>query len=193
MVSHTEVLGPFVRCAIWLQGCNRNCAGCISTQTRELAGGITVSIDKVFNKILSLDDIEGITVSGGEPFLQIESLHQLLKMVRDKTQLGIIIYTGYYLDELKAFNDTRVDEIISDLADIIIDGPYIEELNDEKGLRGSSNQTVHFLTDRYQTFESVYKEGHRKAEVLVNEKELFFIGVPDRKTLDAWQKLQSNE
>lgn len=189
IVLHTKVLGPETRTAIWFQGCNKNCKGCMSQSTRDINGGKTVDINRLCESFINLDDIEGITLSGGEVFLQIDALYELLKMVRNKSKLGVIIYTGFYIKELKEMNNPKVDEILNGLADIIIDGPYIDELNDGKSLKGSSNQTVNYITDRYVNYKDMYDSDNRNAELYVNEKDLFFVGIPDRKTLESWNKI----
>lgn len=189
VILHTKVLGPETRTAIWFQGCNKNCKGCMSQSTRDINGGKTVEIDKLCETFLKLNDIEGITLSGGEVFLQVDALYELLKTVKSKSNLGVIIYTGYYIDELKRMNNPKINEILGGLADIIIDGPYIDELNDGKSLRGSSNQKVNFITDRYLKYKDMYEADNRNAELYVNEKDLFFVGIPDKGTLGSWNKI----
>ena len=193
MILHTKVLGPYTRCAIWLQGCNRTCKGCMSLETRDLYGGRLISIDDVYTSIAALADIEGLTISGGEPFLQIDALYELLQRLRGNTSLGVIVYTGYYLTELKALHNPKIDEILSGLVDLIIDGPYIDELNQGKSFKGSENQTVHFLTNRYCHAAYLYDSDIRNVEMRVTDKEMFFIGIPDRKTLSAWKKIADKE
>ena len=189
MILHTNVLGPEVRTAIWFQGCNKNCKGCMSQSTKDVSGGKLVDIEDLCESFIVLDDIEGITISGGEVFLQIDALYKLLKIVRSKSNLGIIIYTGFYIKELEAMGNPKVDEILNGLADMIIDGPYVEELNDGKSLRGSSNQTVNYITDRYKKYNDMYESDKRNTELYVRENELFFVGVPDKKTLGSLDKL----
>ena len=192
IVSHTNVLGPGTRAAIWFQGCNKNCMGCMSQTTRDISGGKIYDVDKICSDIVSLTDIEGITLSGGEVFLQIDALYDLLKRIRSTSDLGVIIYTGFYLQELREMNNPKVNEIIDGLADIIIDGPYIDDLNDGVSLKGSSNQNVHFITDRYIMHKDMYEKKQRNAEVYVNGNELFFVGIPEKKTLDSWKKISGN-
>ena len=189
VILHTKVLGPGTRTAIWFQGCNRNCAGCMSQTTRNIADGIMMDVNKLYQSFIILNDIEGITISGGEPFLQIDALYELLRKVRSDSDLGVIIYTGFYLIELKKMGNPKVDEILNGMADIIIDGPYNEELNEGKSLKGSSNQTVNFITDRYLKYKYVYECNNRAAELYVSEKELFLVGIPSKKTINSWNEI----
>lgn len=66
-----------------------------------------------------------------------------------------MIYTGYQISELRAMHDPDVDRLLS-LAAVVIDGPYREELNDGSLIRGSSNQTVNVLSDRYRPLYEQY-------------------------------------
>lgn len=192
MILHTRVLGPEVRTAIWFQGCRRRCKGCMSPSSRDLNGGVRVPVAQVCEKILQLTDIEGITISGGEPFLQPKALHSLLSEIRSRSSLGIIIYTGYRLSELAAMNDPLIDRIITSLSDLIIDGEYIDELNDGKNLKGSSNQTLHHITGRYLPYSALYERTKRDVEVRMWKNEGFLIGVPDKQTLKDWLKTTEN-
>jgi len=164
----------------------------VSIKTKALDEGSLTTVSNVFKSLASIPDIEGVTISGGEPLLQINALYELLGLIRAGTKLGVILYTGYYLNELYKMNNKKVNEIITKQTDVIIDGPYVDELNDEKGLRGSCNQTVHFLSDRYKNNRDYFSEGPRRAEIRASESELFFIGVPDRNTLVSWKEMAEN-
>ncbi len=187
VVLSTKVLGPGERAAIWLQGCNRSCPGCMSPETRSLNKGRIVKTEDLADVLMQLDGIEGITVSGGEPFLQKGPLHTLLKEVRKNTKLGVIIYTGYTLEELQKMNDSDVNAILDGLCDLIIDGEYVEKLNDGKRFKGSSNQRLIFLTDRYKGYANLYEEETRSVEVVVKSSEMYMYGIPDKDTLKRWQ------
>ena len=187
-MNKTKVLGPGDRFALWVQGCEKNCEGCMSQSSRDLTAGKQLSVESLVKTIVAEKDIEGITISGGEPFLQNKALYNLLHQLRESSLLGVIIYTGYYLSELKEKNEPEINDIINKYSDIIIDGPYDEALNDGKSLRGSSNQTVHFLTDRYKEFvSSIYEQTDRKYEIHYNSEEAFLVGIPDRKGYQAWR------
>jgi anaerobic ribonucleoside-triphosphate reductase activating protein len=126
-------------------------------------------------EILRQQDIEGITISGGEPFLQENALASLVEFVKSKRDIGVIIYTGMkYTDVAK----TRLIQC----CDLLIDGEYIEELNDGKSLRGSSNQNVIPITGRYRTLvEDIYNQQGRKVEFIVRDGHMDMIGIPPKK------------
>ncbi|MBQ6621217.1 MAG: radical SAM protein [Mogibacterium sp.] len=186
MVLHTKVLGPGIRSAVWFQGCKRSCPGCMSPDSRPLTGGREVPVSEISDAILALRDIEGVTISGGEPFLQAEALYELCSRIRAASGLGIILYTGYTVAELRALRDPKVDAILSGLADLVIDGEYVEELNDGRGIRGSANQQLHHITGRYAGDERLEADPVRNVEVHVDREDLFLVGVPRRELLDRW-------
>lgn len=183
----TKVLGPGERAAVWFQGCRRSCKGCMSPSSRSLDGGILASIPKLCQAVLAQQGLEGITISGGEPFLQPEALDSLLTLLRDHADLGVIIYTGYTLEQLRAKNNPSIQRILDHLADMIIDGEYVEELNDGKSLKGSSNQRVIHLTDRYRSSQSLYESTKRDVEVILSAGETFLIGIPNKETWKQWE------
>ena len=189
MVKHTNVLGPGKRAAIWFQGCKRSCKGCMSPDSRPLDGGKVISVEKVYDEISKIEDIEGITISGGEPFLQIEGLYSFLKLIRKHTSLSVIMYTGFTVEQLHLMNNPMVEEILNGLIDIIIDGEYIEELNDGISLRGSSNQRVIFITDRYKEKHWMYERKQRDTEVIATNRNLFFIGIPTKNDFKKWTRV----
>ncbi len=186
MILHTKVLGPGIRCAIWLQGCQKRCKGCMSPSSRALDGGKLVDIKSVEDAIIQAGDIEGITVSGGEPFLQVDALHSLLKFVKNETNLSVIVYSGYTLSELKAEKSPLIHELLSKYIDVLIDGEYVDELNKGKSLVGSENQTVHFLSDRYINCRELYDSNTRDVEIFATGNEFLFVGIPDKETYQKW-------
>lgn len=173
-ISSTKVLGPGKRFVLWVQGCKRHCKGCIAKDSWDFNGGNFVEIDDLVHQILQQDDIEGITISGGEPFLQQDALCELISKVRKQKDIGVIIYTGMKYNEIE-------NTALAQSADLIIDGEYVEALNDNKSLRGSSNQNVICLTDRYKDLISQYYgvQG-RKIELLLSDGTTQMIGIPSK-------------
>jgi anaerobic ribonucleoside-triphosphate reductase activating protein len=132
-----------------------------------------ISADSMADAILSAPDIEGVTVSGGEPFLQAEALGAMLHRVRaERPALGVIVYTGYRYEELLA--EPAAMPLLRE-TDLLIDGAYVRELDDGRGMRGSSNQRLLHLTDRYR--DTPLPES-RKTELRLEGGTMRMIGIP---------------
>lgn len=98
------------------------------------------------DRVLSVEGVEGITLSGGEPFAQDpEAMRDFLSAIRSDGR-SVMAFTGYLLEELES-DGTRRD--LLGLVDILVDGPYVESEDHGELWRGSSNQRIHFLSDRY--------------------------------------------
>lgn len=170
-----RTLGPGLRYVIWTQGCPFNCKGCISPEGKPVDANIIVSVDELAKDIVSRSSITGITISGGEPFLQYDSVLELLKMVKqERPEMDILIFTGFTLEKL-VWEGAK--EILK-LVDVLIDGPYIPEMNDGVGLRGSSNQKIHFLTSKLIKYKEEMESGPRKVEMDIQQGYTRVIGIP---------------
>ena len=170
----TETLGPYKRYALWVQGCNKRCKGCISPDAWPLDGGTEIDVADLAADILSVSEIEGITISGGEPFLQQGALVALVDLLKSKRDLGVIVYTGMLYSEIK-------EAPLTQRCDLIIDGEYIEELNDDMSLRGSANQRVICVSDRYRNIvDEHYGCAGRKVEFVQKAKSFNMIGIPSK-------------
>ena len=165
----TKIEGPFDRCCIWFQGCNINCKGCGNPDLQALKPNHIVSEDELLNIILMAKDkykIEGVTLTGGEPSLQI-GLKSLNTKIHD-LGLGIIMFSGKARESL--------DKELVDSVDLLIDGPFIEDQIDrERILLGSKNKRLHFITDRY-TEEKDYFNSTVSQEEVVAEDYIFING-----------------
>ena len=172
----SRVLGPGLRYIIWVQGCPFNCKGCTSPYGRTMKENILVELNSVAQSIINNSSIDGITISGGEPFLQASKLSILLKLVKKvRTELNVIVFTGFDFQELNWGESENFLKYI----DVLIDGKYVDELNDNKGLRGSSNQKIHFLTKRLEAYKNEMENGERKGEIhlLQNSNTIHYIGI----------------
>jgi anaerobic ribonucleoside-triphosphate reductase activating protein len=139
--------GPGARAVVWVQGCPLRCVGCFNPTTRPKYGGRLVSVDELVSRLVALDgEVEGLTVSGGEPFAQRPALLELLRRVRAETALSVTLFTGYTWEEAQRF--PRVEELLGCI-DVLIAGRYDRRQRIAHDLRGSANKTLHFLTDRY--------------------------------------------
>lgn len=136
--------GPGLRMVIWTQGCVHNCYGCHNPETHKLDGGIIVDTDKVIKEINKLKLQKGITLSGGEPFLQTKALSIIAKQAKNNN-IDVWCYTGFKFEQLvDKSNPSYFDNIkLLKYIDVLVDGKF----NSEKknlGLifRGSSNQRI---------------------------------------------------
>lgn len=145
IVDATEAEGPGRRFAIWVQGCPLRCPGCCNPEMFSERGGTERSVDDLISSVACTPDIEGITLLGGEPFAQAEACAELARRVRE-LGLSVVVFSGYALDELRA---PRAQQLLAH-TDVLFDGRYERDLPEtRRRWIGSSNQQVHFLTDRY--------------------------------------------
>ena len=179
-------LGPGERYVIWTQGCHRSCPGCMTPEGQSLEGGTLMDTGDLARKILA-SGREGITVSGGEPFLQAQALAELIGVLRQQRNLGVIVYTGFTLEQLRRQQDPHVDALLR-ACDLLIDGEYVEALNDGGSLRGSSNQRAIPLTDRYRKDLALYGAPERRIQIVFSEDSATVIGVPGRDLLDRFRR-----
>lgn len=170
------VLGPGTRYVVWVQGCRRACPGCVAASSHREGAGRLISAGTLALDIC-LSGADGLTISGGEPFLQAEALAAMVRKVRQKRDLGVIVYTGYLYEELQALPQA---EPLLAVTDLLIDGPYIRELDDGKSLRGSSNQRVIPLTERYRDALTLYGTAERKVQQFRHGFERHRVGLPNR-------------
>src|SRR5215213_5527036 len=185
MVNCTQALGPGTRAVVWVQGCPLNCRGCLAPNWIPFIAATSMTPDQILER-LDLDAITGLTFSGGEPMEQAAGLAALVRLARQKKDLDLICFTGYRYDRLlKDPPNTGVPELLAEV-DVLIDGPFIESLNDSFGLRGSSNQRVIHLTSRLKEYD--LESTTRKVEIRVTDGELRFIGVPTPGILSAMRR-----
>jgi anaerobic ribonucleoside-triphosphate reductase activating protein len=137
----TTVNGNGKRFALWVQGCDRNCEGCFNPHTHNKTGGWEASVDEIM-KIVPLA-VDGITISGGEPFLQAKELAELLERA-SKQNLHRLVYTGFTYEDLIAMKDEHVDKCLR-FTDMLIDGEYKKDIPQRHVLAGSGNQKVLIL------------------------------------------------
>jgi len=140
--------GPGARFVVWFQGCTLGCAGCFNPTTHDAAGGRTVAIDELVGELTHArraGHIEGLSLSGGEPLQQPEAARALLDAARG-LGLSTLAFSGYAIDEIRALPGGPA--VLARL-DVLIDGRYVARDRLATGLRGSSNQRIQLLTDRY--------------------------------------------
>lgn len=137
--------GPGARFVVWLQGCTLGCPGCFNPTTHAADGGREVAIAELAAQMAAARGVEGLSLSGGEPLQQPAAAAALLDAAR---ALGwsTLAFSGYTLDEIRALPGGP--GVLARL-DVLIDGRYVAGERLATGLRGSRNQQIRLLTDRY--------------------------------------------
>ena len=139
IVNDSIVDGPGIRCTIFFQGCIHNCEDCHNKHTHDLNGGYEIEVDEIMRQIMDNPLLDGVTLSGGDPLLQIDACIEVAKKVQD-LGLNVVCYTGFtYEQALKLKGFSKLQNYI----DILIDGKYDKKLRDlSLKYRGSKNQRI---------------------------------------------------
>jgi anaerobic ribonucleoside-triphosphate reductase activating protein len=138
----STVDGPGRRCVVQVAGCSIRCAGCYVPETHERANGKLVSVDEI---ICEIDERrvshDGVTILGGEPFDQADSLEILVAKLK-ASDYHLCVYTGYTLESLIARSSKSVNRVL-ETVDLLVDGAFDRNLTRNAGeYRGSSNQRL---------------------------------------------------
>ena len=159
--------GEGIRTVIWTQGCPHHCLGCHNPETHDLEGGALVDLKEVYEIIDSLEGQNGITFSGGDPFMQPKECSEIAKYARSKGY-NIWCYTGYTFEQLLSLSKTKkeVMDFLREI-DVLIDGKFeLAKKSYNVIFRGSSNQRI------IDVKESLKKNKVVLVEKYINNKEL---------------------
>ena len=186
------VLGPGRRVGIWLQGCTIGCKGCLSRDTwaRDAGKDMPISALLAWCEQASGGVLDGVTISGGEPFEQPQALGELLRGLahwrqRLKRDFDILCYSGYPLAKLRA----RHAAVLAQL-DGVISEPFVEALPSTHAWFGSGNQKLTALSDRgKQRYADSPAPSGKSMQVLVDGERVWYVGVPARGDLDRLEAL----
>lgn len=151
-----DLLGPGRRIPFWAQGCGRTpaCPGCTSPAWIPFHEAPSSQVpeemcDPAAFACWLFDQDVPVTCSGGEPFDQARPLAEAFRIWKE--ELGsphdLMVYTGYTLEELR--NGSPDQRRMLQFIDLLVDGPFVQELAEDLLWRGSSNQRILALSDRY--------------------------------------------
>lgn len=185
IILRSKIHGPGIRAVIWFQGCPIRCKGCWNPQLIPDIPHHLVRVERLTDFIISLKDLEGITLTGGEPLYQGKALLNFIKLIKLRSKLTIMLYTGYSQEQIR---DDISKEIIK-LSDIIVFGPYVEsKRNLFLRWRGSSNQVIVIQNERYKNYK--YIDDLNEAEIhITNNGEIILVGFPDDELIRLVKKL----
>lgn len=149
VVPKTRAEGPGLRFAMWVQGCRMGCPGCYARALWDESGGTETDEDALLEELRKVSgEVEGVTLLGGEPFLQAGALARFAGAAREMG-LSVLTFTGYWYEDLLRGGDREALALLA-ATDLLIDGPYLQEQRDfSRPLAGSRNQQFRFLTERY--------------------------------------------
>ncbi len=183
ILAPIEALGPGKRLVIWTAGCTKHCKGCANPELWSTAGAKNISVSdiaRIAENIKRNTDYTGITISGGDPLEQREEILELLGKLK-KIAGDILVYTGYVLEDIEKEWSAEEVERLKTTVTVLIDGPYIEDLNTpEAVLRGSANQRLIFFDRQYEkAYEAYMKEGRKIQNVYMGSR-LVSVGIHNR-------------
>jgi anaerobic ribonucleoside-triphosphate reductase activating protein len=179
-------LGPGTRAGIWLQGCSIGCRGCLSRDTWDAGAGGGVEVTEVLEWVAGLSGrVDGVTISGGEPFDQPAPLLELLvgldlwrQGLGGAPEPDLLCYSGYSLRRV----ERRHPEALAPL-DAVITGPYREDLPTDLVWRGSSNQELVPLSPLGRERYGSHVDERRASppiQVAIESDAIRLIGIPRR-------------
>ncbi len=186
------VLGPGRRLGIWLQGCSIRCRGCVSQDTWEQDAGrlMPVAALLAWCRGVASAGLDGVTLSGGEPFDQPQALECLLRGLADwraqnALEFDLLCYSGWPMREL----ERRHSRLLA-LLDALLPEPFIDAQPTERAWRGSENQTIMPLSPlglvRYG--EADARTHDSRLQVRVDGERIWYIGIPRRGDMDLLEK-----
>jgi len=151
-------------------------------------GGSSVSVEALADELIALDDIEGLTFSGGEPFMQATALVALIDRVQSRRDLSIMSYSGFTLAEIRAAAEPDQLKLLERL-DLLVDGRYRANQHVTLLWRGSRNQNVHFLSDRHVHLSNSIGQITVSLDVTIDEDGSFgWAGIPPRGFRQAFER-----
>ena len=163
--------GEGIRTVIWTQGCPHHCPGCHNPETHDFNSGASIELDYVKEKISNLKNQDGITFSGGDPFVQPKACAEIAKFAKSK-DLNIWCYTGYLFENLLKMSHANED-IANFLTyiDVLVDGKFeIGKKSLSTAYRGSTNQRIIDVQESLKHKKTILVEKYIKKEESVSRK-----------------------
>ncbi len=166
-VNDSIVDGPGLRYVVFTQGCPHHCKGCHNPNSHDLLGGYLVDMKDLLLEIDKNSLLDGITISGGEPFIQAKNLISFIKEIK-KRHLHIMIYSGYTFEEIMSLGkDER--ELLS-LCDTLVDGRFIQSQRSlSLRYKGSLNQRIIDVSLSLQKRKIILQDVNEYGEFIINK------------------------
>ena len=184
MIFPVTTLGPGNRLALWTVGCKKHCEKCINPELWE--GDSTRNVDVVelalkVAKVFETNNVDGITISGGDPLEQKDDFLRLIGLFHPICH-DILVYTGFTMREIQELWQEDEIELLNENVGVLIDGRYIHELNDNRcPLRGSQNQVINYFDESLRgTYQKYCNDIGRKLQSFHYSNGSIFVGIHNR-------------
>ena len=168
-----KTLGYGERIGIWTIGCNHHCFNCSNPELWEDNSDKNISVDEIIKCVNKVPHADGITITGGDPFEQPDELYKLVIELKKCQYEDILVYT---FEELQCKGEI-FNKILNEIG-VLVDGEYVDSLNDNMSFRGSSNQRIIVLNENLKRKYHNAEEWERKTQILVNDGFIQAIGLP---------------
>ena len=143
LIQDSIVDGPGIRFVVFTQGCDIDCKGCHNPDAIDISGGTEMTVDEIISEMRSNPLTDGLTLSGGEPFMQAADC-TLVAAAAHESGIDVWVYSGNSFEELinRAKSEPDVEALLNQ-TDILVDGRFIlSERTLSARWRGSKNQRV---------------------------------------------------
>ena len=162
IIENEHLYGPGKRLLLFTQGCSIRCKGCVNSDLWNFGCGENITADEVLN-ICKENEVDGITLLGGEPLDQPEAILEAVKLLKENA-FSVILFTGYTKKELKGGQIKAWN-----LADIVVSGRFVEsKKNLYMQFRGSTNQRVYTHKGRLKDYKIA--DGQTVAILTIDDK-----------------------
>lgn len=183
-----QSLGPGNRLVIWTVGCSKHCFNCSNEELWERDDKRNISPDEIVELIIKsvdIDQIDGITFTGGDPLEQVEDLLETIKKLRDYCK-DFLVYTGYTIEEIKQSLQPKTIQDLEANISVLIEGRYVDELNDSKvPLRGSTNQRIIYFDPSIGNKYFLYMNAGRKVQNVYSGEKVISVGIHNKDHKEA--------
>lgn len=169
----SKVNGPGKRFVLWTQGCSKGCSECFNPETWSTVTYKEYSPLQLFHIIQNFE-VDGITISGGDPLEQEDELLELLMLLSTmRLKKGVILFSGFTRAEISS---NPIREKCLEYIDVLVDGRYEKNLKVDFSLRGSSNQEFYFFSNKISLNELSFDQ---EIEISVLEGDIMMTGFPN--------------
>jgi anaerobic ribonucleoside-triphosphate reductase activating protein len=169
----SKVNGPGNRFVLWTQGCSKGCSECFNPETWNNNIFKELSPKQIFELIKNFE-VDGVTISGGDPLEQEDELLELLMLLSTiRLSKGVILFSGFTRAEISS---NIIRESCLRYIDVLIDGRYEKNLKVDFSLKGSSNQEFYFFSNKISSNELCFDQ---EIEISTLEGDIMMTGFPN--------------